>query len=279
MAGRLAGFFPHKPDIHLGMPWVRRTHDASYVSRVAEAFKAGSRSLDGGDTVVREDTYDVSLASAAGACTLARGIATGELDNGFCAIRPPGHHAGPQNARGFCVFNNAAVATRYVQHMHDLRRVLIIDWDVHPGDGTAAFFHEDSEVHVLSIHQEGLFPPSVGSIEQIGRGEGEGTIHNVPMPPKSRALDYYRAFEPALEAAAEAAQPDFVIISCGFDAHAADRVADQMLREDAFIKLTHMVRKVADHYAGGRLLSLLEGGYCVDVLPRCVEAHVSALMM
>lgn len=279
MATDLAGFHPLKPDVALGMPWVRRTHEGAYVARVASAFDDRVRALDGGDTVVREDTYDVALSSAAGAVTLAREIATGHLDNGFCAIRPPGHHAGPQNARGFCVFNNAAVATRYVQAVHGLERVLIIDWDVHPGDGTAAFFFEDPDVHVLSIHQEGLFPVSVGATEQIGVGEGTGTIHNVPIPGRSGPADYYRAFAPALEAAAEAAQPDFVIISCGFDAHAADRVADQTLKEDSFVRLTEMVREVADHYASGRLLSVLEGGYCIEVLPRCVRAHVGALMV
>ena len=279
IARGLEGVVPRRPDLHLGMPWVRRTHEASYVARVASAYADNARALDAGDTVVREDTYDVALAAAAGACTLAREIATGSLDNGFCAIRPPGHHAGPQNARGYCVFNNAAVATRFVQAVHGLQRVLIIDWDVHPGDGTAAFFHQDPDVHVLSMHQEGLFPPSVGAVEQTGRGAGEGTIHNVPMPAKSGPLEHQRAFAPALRAAAEAAEPDFVIISCGFDAHAADRVSDQTLREVDFVWLTERVREVADHYAGGRLLSLLEGGYCVEVLPRCVQAHVAALMV
>lgn len=278
LLGELEGLASVAVDAALGLPWVRRVHHPTYVDMVRDAFRQGRKALDRSrETVVREDMYDVALLSAAGALSLVRAVSAGDLDNGFAAIRPPGHHAASAQARGFCVFNNVAVAARFAQEAGH-RRILIVDWDVHPADGTSDIFFEDPDVHVVSVHQDGIFSPEVGRADQRGRGPGYGTTYNLPLAEGSDETVYLRELTPLLEDAAERCQPDFVLISCGFDAHAGDPLGQMRLTDASYRRLTREVRAIADHYAGGRLVSLLEGGYELNVLRRCVRIHLETLM-
>ena len=278
MMADLPGLRPVRVDVNLGFPGVLRVHPTSYVSEVREAFAQGRRALDGGDTLLAADTFDVAIRSAASALSATAAVLSGKLDNAFAAIRPPGHHALTNRGRGFCVFNNAAICARFAQAAFSASRVLIVDWDVHPADGTMSVFYDDPSVHVLSLHQDGIFGKEVGTAEQRGRGPGEGATHNVPLPERTKPSAYLDAFERALDIAAARCRPDLVIVSCGFDAHAGDPIGKLSLDDDTYVHLTRAVKRVAKDRCGGRLVSLLGGGYPVGVLRRCTRAHVEALL-
>ena len=265
-------------DSDLALPWLRRVHEMPYILEVQSAFERNQRTLDRGDTRVLKDTYSVALQSAAGCLSLVGAVARGELRNGFAAVRPPGHHAGTSYGRGFCVFNNVAVCARFAQEQFGLERVMIIDWDVHPADGTQAIFNEDPSVVTLSAHQEGIFSDAVGTREQRGRGPGEGSKFNLPLPKGTRPADYFREFEPILQAAAERSQPDLVVVSCGFDAHLADPVQSMKLDDEAYRRLTRYALDIAKQYCDGKLVLILEGGYSPPVLRRCIRAQLELLM-
>lgn len=264
-------------DAALGSPWIRRVHDIDYVQDVAGKYDGRIRAIDGGDTRVTEDTFDVAQVSAAGALSLVRAVAEGDLQNGFAAIRPPGHHAGRRAGRGFCYFNNVAIAARFAQQL-GLQRVLIVDWDVHPADGTAEIFYDDPDVHVVSVHQDGILSDGVGLETQRGEGAGEGATVNLPLDKGAGITEVMRALEPALDGAAGRCRPDLVLISCGFDAHAGDPVGGFRLDDASYARLTRTVLSVARQHAAGRVVSLLEGGYAPSVVSRCARLHIETLM-
>lgn len=274
----LPGLAALRAEPSLGYPSLAAVHSSEYVGEVRTAFDNQIATLDKRETVVVKDTYDVALLAASGALSVLKAVAHGEVDNGFAAIRPPGHHAGRAHARGFCIFNNAALCARYAQRLYGYERVMIVDWDVHPGDGTAAIFYEDPSVFVLSLHQKGIFTESVGTVDQRGRDAGEGSTLNVPLPKNSGNTAYYRALESALLEATTNFQPELILLSCGFDAHAADPVGEMCLDDEAFARMTKMVRTVANEYAEGRLVSILEGGYSPPIIRRCTLTHLAALM-
>lgn len=278
MAQEVPGTTPLKVDSALGLPWIARVHDRDYVRRLREAHGSGVRFLDGGDTFVAGDTFEVATFASAAAVTLTEAVFKGRVDNGFVALRPPGHHAGPSSARGFCYFDHAAECARYAQQIHGARRVLVVDWDVHPGDGTEAIFYEDPDVHVMSLHQKGLFAETCCAADQTGRGEGEGATYNSPLEARTGPLEYLREFERVLDLAAARCRPDLIIISCGFDAHAGDPLGGLCLVEETFRRMTSMVLALARQYCSGRVVSLLEGGYSPPVVRRCARAHIEALL-
>jgi acetoin utilization deacetylase AcuC-like enzyme len=279
MLSDVPGLVPVKVDQALGAPGILRVHPVSYLTEIREAFAHGRRSLDGGDTLVAEDTFEVAVRSASAALSVTEGVLAGRLDNGFAAVRPPGHHALTNRARGFCVFNNAAICARFAQSAFDrVTRVLIVDWDVHPADGTMSVFYDDPTVHVLSLHQDGIFGKDVGSADQRGRGPGEGATYNVPLPERTRATAYVDAFEHALDVASVRCRPDLIIISCGFDAHAGDPIGRLSLEDETYAHLTRAVKRVARQHCGGRVVSLLEGGYQLDILRRCARIHLETLL-
>lgn len=257
--------------------WVKTVHTESYIREVREAHEKNRRWLSTADTPINQDTYETAIQAVSGSLSLLSAVCKGQIKNGFAAIRPPGHHAGPQQAKGFCYFNNAAICARYAQKKFDYKNVLIIDWDVHPGDGTMKIFYEDPSVHLLSIHQHGIFTETIGTKEQTGKGDGVGTTENIPMPKGSRELDYLREFEPALDRAGANCQPDLIILSSGFDAHQADPLGSMKLNENSFYKMTKMVMQLADQHCQGRIVSLLEGGYNPKALAKCVHSHLEAL--
>ena len=200
----------------------------------------------------------------------------GQHDRAMCLVRPPGHHALPGRAMGFCLFNNIALAAAHARAVHELDRVLIVDWDVHHGNGTQDIFYDDGQVHFLSTHR---FPfwPGTGDEDETGTGDGLGATLNVPLPFGITREQYQAAFAHALETAAERCRPQLVLISAGFDAHRLDPIGSLGLESADFVELTERVVEVAQVHCDGRIVSFLEGGYHVDALAESVLLHLDAL--
>ena len=256
--------------------WIETVHDASYITRAQETCRSGAPFLDVADVGISRRSSDVARLAAGGALALADRIVAGEVENGFALSRPPGHHAERGMALGFCLFNNVAIAARYLQRAHGVDKVLILDFDVHHGNGTQHTFEEDPSVMYASIHQYPYYP-GTGAASETGIGRGVGATVNCPVPAGAGDEEYRRAFNDRILPAAETFGPEFVILSAGFDAHAADPLAQVRVSTECFGWMTERIVEVADRHAGGRVLSMLEGGYNVDVLPRCVATHLEVL--
>jgi acetoin utilization deacetylase AcuC-like enzyme len=235
--------------------------------------------LDAGDTYLSRHSYNVALLSAGGAVAGAKAVAEGTVDRAFCAIRPPGHHASRDVGMGFCLINNVAVAAKYLQSRFDFGKVLIIDWDVHHGNGTQNIFLEDPSVFFFSVHEHPTFIyPGTGRRWEIGKGKGEGSTLNAPMAPGSGDEEYRVVFEQILTPAAERFRPEFILVSAGFDGHADDPLADIRLSFEGYRYMTRAVIALAERFCGGKLVSILEGGYEISSLTSCIEIHVRELL-
>jgi acetoin utilization deacetylase AcuC-like enzyme len=251
-------------------------HDRAHVEHVRSAAAAGDGQLDP-DTFVSRASYDVALL-AAGACSdLALRVARGDARAGFAAVRPPGHHAESDRAMGFCLFNNAAIAARAVQREAGVGRVLILDWDVHHGNGTQHTFETDPSVLYVSTHQYPFYP-GTGAAGEIGTGRGEGATLNVPMPAGCGDEEYIGVFQRVIAPAARAFRPDFWIVSCGFDAHEDDPLAAMRVTRSGYAAMTAIVRALAEELSGGRMLFVLEGGYSLRGLAEGVDALLAGLV-
>jgi len=259
--------------------WIRTVHTDQYIQSVENSCLEGLEHLnDNTDMPISPRSYQVACAAVAGVLAGVDAVVNSDARNGFCAIRPPGHHAMPDEGMGFCIFNNAAVAARYIQQQHGLAKVLIVDWDVHHGNGTQAVFYHDPSVMYFGIHQYGDFYPGSGSETEKGMARGYGYTVNVPLPAGSGDDEFIQAFQEQLIPAADSFQPDFVLISAGFDAHVDDRLGDMHVSTAGFAALTQIVKNIADQHCQGRLLSLLEGGYNIDLQAESVSAHIEVLM-
>jgi len=257
--------------------WITQVHEASYLTTLkSRAPVIGRVSLDP-DTSMSAGSLPAAYLAAGGALAAADAIMARTVDNAFCALRPPGHHAEKDRAMGFCLFNNVAIAARYLQRRHGVARVLIVDWDVHHGNGTQHTFDDDPSVLFFSTHQYPHYPGTGGSIER-GKGKGEGLTINVPMSAGQGDEDYREVFEQLLVPAADSFKPDFVLISAGFDAHRDDPLASMGLTEEGYAALTGIVAGIARRHSKGRILSCLEGGYNLNALAASVERHVVALL-
>jgi acetoin utilization deacetylase AcuC-like enzyme len=256
-------------------------HSAAYIERVKKTCAAlGDRveHLDGiGDVPISQKSYDAALLAAGGVLGAVDAVMEGRIRNAFCAVRPPGHHALREKAMGFCLFNNVAVAARHLINKHKLAKVLIIDWDVHHGNGTQDEFYEDGRVMYFSTHMSPFYPGS-GSADQKGKGAGLGCIFNVPLAAGTGDEAFKKIYGETLKPAALAFKPDFILISAGFDSARNDKLGRLDLTPDGYSSMTKTVREIADACCKGRIVSMLEGGYNLDALADSVEAHVRALM-
>ena len=251
-------------------------HDPALVRRVEEACARAPASLDA-DTAVSGGSLEAALRAAGGALEAAERIVDGTWSRAFCAVRPPGHHAERHRPMGFCLFNNVAVAARALVQTHGLERVAVVDFDVHHGNGTQDVFAEDPRVFYASLHQWPL-SPGTGAADERGRGEGEGTTLNAPLPLGADDAAWQRALEERVLPAVEAFAPEVLLLSAGFDAHRDDPLAGTRLTEDGYRSMTTALVEVAERTAGGRVVSVLEGGYRLEALARSVEAHLEALV-
>ena len=256
--------------------WIEKCHAPEYRRFVEEACLNGGTLLDGGDTRACPDSYEVALLAAGGILLAVDSVIEGRSRNAFCCSRPPGHHARPAAAMGFCLFNHIAIAAQYAQEKHGLARVLIIDWDVHHGNGTEEIFYEDPSVFYFSIHQYPFYP-GTGAAYDTGKGAGEGFTLNVPLATGGRMNDYREPFIEQLIPAAKRFDPDLILISAGFDGHREDPLAGMNLEDEDYAELTRLVLGLAEEHCGGRLVSILEGGYNLNALARSSEAHLAVL--
>jgi acetoin utilization deacetylase AcuC-like enzyme len=253
---------------------LKAVHSQRHVEAVQAVSERGGGSLDP-DTVASEGTYVAALHAAGGACAMVESLLGGEAPTGFCALRPPGHHAEPAKAMGFCLFNNVAVAARHALDALGSSRVFVLDWDVHHGNGTNDIFHTSREVLFASIHQSPLYP-GTGRLEDSGSGEGEGFTINLPVSPGSEEDVWLALVEHVVAPAARSFEPDLVLVSAGFDAHRADPLAQCRLDASSFAELARHARAIAGA-AGVPVGAVLEGGYEVSALAESVVATLSAL--
>jgi acetoin utilization deacetylase AcuC-like enzyme len=259
---------------------VERVHDARHVATVrdaaAEADRTGELQRLDPDTVVSPASWDAALAAAGCAIHATAVVAAGGARTAFALTRPPGHHATRDRAMGFCLVNSVAVAARAAQVEHGLGRVLIIDWDVHHGNGTQDIFYDDIGVFYLSLHQSPHYP-GTGAAEERGTGDGEGATLNVPLPRGTPAVDYLRAFDHALDRAFDAAAPELILISAGYDCMAGDPLGGLLLEPPDLHAMTRSVMDRAAACADGRVAAVLEGGYAPARTGEGVRATVRAL--
>jgi acetoin utilization deacetylase AcuC-like enzyme len=252
-------------------------HEPEFVEHVAWVCRSGLPLLDSADTAVCRKSYDVALHAAGAGLAAADRIAAGDWTRAFCAVRPPGHHAEHARAMGFCLFNNVAVLARYLQRRHGFGRVLILDWDVHHGNGTQHIFEEDPTVFYVSLHQWPFYP-GTGAAWERGRGRGSGTTLNVPLPLGTREQEYLASLDAKVLPAIDAFAPEILLISAGFDAHADDPLGGLRLGDETFVEMSRSVLDLARRHCNGRVISLLEGGYDLRSLARCVELHMGELL-
>jgi acetoin utilization deacetylase AcuC-like enzyme len=248
-------------------------HPGDFAKRLlAVVPQQGYAAIDA-DTVLSPGSGEAAL-RAAGACIAAvDAVMKGEAQNAFCAVRPPGHHAEPHHAMGFCLFNNVAIAALHARRTHKIERVAVIDFDVHHGNGTQAAFEQDGTMLYASTHQMPLYPGTGAASER-----GVGNIVNAPLRPMSGSEEFRKAFANIILPALDAFRSEFVIISAGFDAHRDDPLAQLMLVEADYAWATERLVEVAKKHAQGRIVSSLEGGYDLDALAASAAAHVAALM-
>ena len=255
--------------------WALLVHDREYVEGLQRAIESGTRVLDG-DTTVSAESYTAALTAVGAALAAAERVARGQWQNAFVALRPPGHHAERDRAMGFCLLNNVAIAARFLQQQHGIARVAIVDWDVHHGNGTQHAFESDPSVFFASLHQSPLYP-GTGAASERGIGAGEGTTLNCPLPAGAGDAEFLGALEGSVLPALESFDPQFVLISAGFDAHRDDPLSGTLVSTEGFGRMTRLLVDFARARCGGKLVSLLEGGYDLTALAASVEAHVAEL--
>lgn len=259
------------------LEWVRTIHSPDYIQHAERSCTDDTGYLDSLDTPISRKSYEAAVMAAGGVLAAVDAVMEKKVANVFCAVRPPGHHAMEDRAMGFCIFNNVAIGTRYVQKKYGLSNVLIVDWDVHHGNGTQAAFYDDPTVLYFSVHQYPFYPGS-GSEAERGSGKGVNYNINVPLPAGSGDSVYLEAFEKKLKPSALAFSPDFVFISAGFDAHESDLLGGMKVTAKGFAQLTEIVKGIAQKCCEGRLVSVLEGGYHLGGLATSTEAHIRVLM-
>ena len=252
---------------------IKDTHDPEYISLVKNSFPVkGFSSLDG-DTIISPGSKEATFEAAGSIITAIDGIQNKEFKNAFCSVRPPGHHCNQNKAAGFCILNNVAIGAKYLLKKYKYKRVAIIDFDVHHGNGTQDIFYENENVLFISTHQFPYYPGS-GSEQEKGKFNN---IYNIPLPAGTNSEEYLNAFEFALKRLKEF-KPEFVLISAGFDSHFKDPLAQFKLETEDFYTITERILKTSKSFCSGKVVSILEGGYDLGALRDSTKRHVDALI-
>jgi acetoin utilization deacetylase AcuC-like enzyme len=256
---------------------LRLVHAPYYLELAEREIRGGYDHLSTGDTNICPESWDAAKAAAGCALAATEAVVKGEHNTAFCLVRPPGHHAGAKTGMGFCVLNNVALAARHARVRLGIEKVLIVDWDVHHGNGTQDIFYQDGSVFFFSTHQSPWYP-GTGSASETGSGPGKGTTLNCPLPAGSGRTEVFDCFEKKLAPAMEEFKPELIFISAGFDSREGDPLGQFRLQDRDFADLTRLMRSMAERTAGGRVISLLEGGYNLDGLGKAAAAHVAELL-
>ena len=251
-------------------------HDASYINFVAETKGKVQRRLDP-DTVTSPKSYEAACMAVGGMLELCDALLAGRIDNGFALVRPPGHHAERGKAMGFCIFNNVAVAARYLTSAYGLKRVMIVDWDLHHGNGTQHSFYGDADILYVSTHQYPYYP-GTGWYDEVGSGEGKGYTINLPMSYGMGGSDYVYAFDQIIVPVTRRWKPEAILVSAGFDTHHSDPLGGMAVTESGFTRMTKMLMDAADEVCKGKILFTLEGGYDLSGLTNSVKAVILQLL-
>jgi len=254
---------------------VEYTHGADHVRLVESTSKHNRYALDG-DTITCRDSFGVALLAVGGFLTLLDAIASKQSSNGFALVRPPGHHALRDHAMGFCLFNTMAIGAEYLKRVYGAKKILIMDWDVHHGNGTQAAFYDDPTVFFISTHQFPFYPGS-GAVNETGVGAGDGFTLNIPLPAGCTDAEYLQVFQDIVVPAAEKFQPDWILVSAGFDPHRRDPLGGMNVTEEGFGAMARLLLALANRFADGRIAFLLEGGYDLAGLRDSVAAVLAAM--
>jgi acetoin utilization deacetylase AcuC-like enzyme len=262
-----------KKPIKFDKSLLKITHNSEYINFVAKSFPEQGLSFLDGDTIISPGSKDATLDAVGSIITAIDGVQNKEFKNAFCVVRPPGHHAGKNKAMGFCIYNNVAVGAHYLFKKYKLKKVAIIDFDVHHGNGTQDIFYDNEKVLYISTHQ---FPyyPGTGTEKEKGK---YNNIFNIPLPAGTNSDEYLNAYEFVLKKIKEF-KPEFILLSAGFDAHKDDPLAQFQLQSEDFYELTKRTLELSKLYCHGKIVSILEGGYDLKALQESTEMHVNALL-
>lgn len=272
----LPGDFIRQPRRTAEISEILLAHEHYYHDLVYQDVESFAHKLRSGDTAICEESYDVAREATGAMLEAVDAVMQGRINSAFCAVRPPGHHATATRGMGFCIFNHVAIAAKYLQQRHALKRIAIIDWDVHHGNGTEDIFIEDPSVFYISLHEDGIYPGSGPACER-GRGKGEGYNLNLPLKHGSDGKIALEAWDTQITPALDAFQPEFILISAGFDARVDDPIGGLAWSDDTFVAMTQRCLDLANRHAQGRIVSILEGGYNPAGLASAAVAHVKAL--
>jgi acetoin utilization deacetylase AcuC-like enzyme len=261
------------------LEWIGRLHDPDYIRRFKEACKKGARIFDVPDCGICPESYEIALLAAGGVMAAVDAVMGGEVENAFCAVRPPGHHAERNRALGFCFFNNVALGALYLLEHFGLEKVAIVDWDVHHGNGTQHLFESDPRVLYVSLHESPEYCyPGTGRREEKGKGRGKSFTLNLPLPPRSGDAEYLEALKKEGLPRLRKFAPEFLLISAGFDGHQDDPLAHQKLTREGYRDMARLLLNLAREFAGGKVITVLEGGYSLEALEDCTEDHLKLLL-
>ena len=258
------------------LDWIETVHSYDYIKRAQETCASGNAFLDSVDVSICPESFDIACQATGAVLEIADKVINKDIDNGFALIRPPGHHAEQDQALGFCLFNNVAILAKYLQKQYQLDKILILDWDVHHGNGTQHTFEADPSVLYISTHQYPFYP-GTGAYSETGIHKGAGATLNCPVHAGASDSDYELIFRDKIFPKIDEFKPEAIIISAGFDAHIDDPLGQVKLSTEFYAWMTERIMEKADQYSDKRIISVLEGGYNLDMLPLCIEKHLSTL--